>query len=142
MKHHLQKRLRLSIGTLLLLTMTLGILLGLFWPRTGTPFSNCVGDAGGKVWIGVPTDKEILDHFKSTYPSIELVDNPMIVKEKIFEEIMPCNFMNFNGQREVHWVRFRADVYYTDNATTSLPVYFEYDHFHLNGGGCSWKNAK
>ena len=137
-----QKRRSISIRTFLLIAIATGILLGLFWPRAGKDFPDCAGELGNKVWIGVPTDEAILDRFASTYPTINVITSPMIVKEKIFEETMPCNFFNFDGHQEIHWVRIRADVYYTSDTTTRLPVYFEYDHYHMNGGGCSWKNAR
>jgi hypothetical protein len=127
---------------LLLLAAFAGVAIGLFWPRTGATFPDCIVEQGSHVWIGTPTDDEVLSKFQVTYPGVEVSGNAMIVKEKVLEEITPCNFINFNGHQNLHRVRIRCEVYYSDKMSNYLPVYFEYDHYHMNGGGCEWKNAR
>ena len=88
------------------------------------------------IWIAPPSKAEIFAKCKEEYPDIVIPANAPIVTEKVFEEVTRCNFLNFQGRRYLHRVRYRCEVYLTRTfPQETVSVLIDYGHYHLNGGG-------
>jgi hypothetical protein len=120
-----------------------GVLIGIFLPRIGTPLSGCANQGLEAVWIAPPDSADIIRKCRKMHPDATIPDQPLIITEKVFEEVERCNIFNFQGRRYLHRVRYRSELFLTNSfPSESIVVIFDYDHFHLNGGGCQCRGAE
>lgn len=119
-------------------TSALGaILLALFFPRFGETLDGCSSQGKDSVWIAPPETAEVVARCREAYPAFTVPDNPPMIVEKVFEEVDRCCFCNFHGRRYLHRVRYRCEVFPAGQVPgQTLVVLIDYDHYHLNGGGC------
>lgn len=119
------------------------ILVGLFYPRFGEPLDGCADQGLESVWIAPPTQAEIVAKCRESQPDAVIPEEPLIITEKVFEEVGRCCFFNFQGRRYYHRVRHRCELFLTrDFPYQSIVVSFDHDHYHLNGGGCELCGAE
>ncbi len=143
--HERSKRGRVQFGMKAFLSAATvcAISLGLFCPRFGEPLQGCANQGLESVWIAPPDRAEIITKCQQSQPNAKIPNNPAIITEKVFEEVDRCCFFNFQGRRYRHRVRYRCELFLTNEfPPQSIMVLLDYDHYHLNGGGCQFDDAK
>jgi hypothetical protein len=136
-------RIQFGLKAFLVAVAVCAILIGLFFPRFGDPLNGCVDRGLESVWIAPPDHTEVIKKCKEIRPDATIPDNPQILTEKVFEEVIRCNYFNFHGRRYLHRVRYRSELFLSNGLPyESIVVLHDYDHHHLNGGGCRIWNAK
>ncbi|MEO1525663.1 MAG: hypothetical protein AAFX06_09510 [Planctomycetota bacterium] len=145
-RQHLSKsapRFRFGLRTLLASAAVVCVAIGLFVPRYGESLDGCSNQGLDSVWIAPPDLNDVVTKCRAEYPGIAVPDNPPVIIEKVFEEVGHCCFCNFHGRRYVHRVRYRCEVFPAAQFPgQSLVVMFDFDHYHLNGGGCEMRLAE
>jgi len=143
-----RRRFQFSLRAFIALCTAAGVSIGLYWPRNGDPFSRCADKGLDSVWIGKPTKSEVIEKLSSKLAELNeynmnfvVPTKRNIVTEKIWEDVSRCNFLNFNGRKYLHRVRYRCEVFPNPKPYVNV-VYFEFDHYHMNGGGCRWVDGK
>lgn len=135
-------RIQFGMKTLLAAATVCALLIGLFCPRFGKPLSGCANQGMASVWIAPPEQAEIIAQCRKSQPHADIPGAPRIITEKVIDEVDRCCFFNFQGRRYIHRVRYRSEVFLANELYhDSIVVMFDYDHYHLNGGGCQRRDA-
>lgn len=122
---------RFSLCLLIVLTIVAGIKIALLYRQVINPPSSCISIPGeSSIWIGVPTDQELLARFVKENPEYATRQTGLFFfKEKITDHADPSHYLPFVGQAHLHRVRYKCRVYSQSRETIVGVMFFNYDHY-------------